>query len=325
VRTGDIPVRYPIVGGHEGAGIVEGVGAGVTGLTVGDHVVCSFLPVCGRCRFCSRGQSNLCDLGALLVDNCLPDGTFRLHAGNEDFGQMCLVGTFSQYATVSVHSCIKIDDDVPLAVAALVGCGVPTGWGTAVNSGGVRAGDTVVIYGIGGVGINAVQGAAFAGAQHVIAVDPLPNKREMAERLGATHTAADAAEAQDLISELSRGVGADHALVTVGVVTEEVIGAAFNAVRKHGSVIVTGLAGPDKINIKLPSFFLTLFEKEIKGALFGGGNPFDEIPRMIDLYRAGRLKLDELVTSTYRLEDVNQGYQDLLDGKNVRGVLLHEH
>jgi S-(hydroxymethyl)glutathione dehydrogenase/alcohol dehydrogenase len=226
---------------------------------------------------------------------------------------------------VSVHSCIKIDDDVPLAVAALVGCGVPTGWGTAVNSGGVRAGDTVVIYGIGGVGINAVQGAAFAGAQHVIAVDPLPNKREMAERLGATHTAADAAEAQDLISELSRGVGADHALVTVGVVTEEVIGAAFNAVRKHGSVIVTGLAGPDKINIKLPSFYLTLFEKEIKGALFGGGNPFDEIPRMIDLYRAGRLKLDELVTSTYRLEDVNQGYQDLLDGKNVRGVLLHEH
>jgi alcohol dehydrogenase (nicotinoprotein) len=325
VRTGDIPVRYPIVGGHEGAGIVEQVGEGVAGLKPGDHVVCSFLPVCGRCRFCSRGQSNLCDLGALLVDNCLPDGTFRLHADGEDFGQMCLVGTFSQYATVSVHSCIKIDDDVPLEVAALVGCGVPTGWGTAVNSGGVRPGDTVVIYGIGGVGINAVQGASFAGAQHVIAVDPLPNKREMAERLGATHTAADAAEAQELVSELSRGVGADHALVTVGVVTEDVIGAAFNAVRKHGSVVVTGLAGPDKVNIKLPSFFLTLFEKEIKGALFGGGNPFDEIPRMIDLYQAGRLKLDELVTSTYRLEDVNQGYQDLLDGKNVRGVMIHEH
>jgi len=325
LRTGDIPVRYPIVGGHEGAGIVEQVGEGVTHLKPGDHIVCSFLPVCGHCRFCSRGQTNLCDLGAFFVDNCLPDGTFRLHGEGEDFGQMCLLGTFSQWATLSVHSCIKIDDDLPLETVALVGCGVPTGWGTAVNAGGVRPGDTVVVYGIGGVGINAVQGAAFAGAQHVIAVDPLPNKREMAERLGATHTAADAAEAQQLITELSRGVGADHALVTVGVVTEDVIQAAFQAIRKHGSVIVTGIAGPGKNTIQLPSFELTLFEKRIEGALFGGGNPFDEIPRLLDLYRAGRLKLDELITSTYRLEDVNQGYQDMLDGKNVRGVLIHEH
>jgi alcohol dehydrogenase (nicotinoprotein) len=325
LRTGDIPVRYPIVGGHEGAGIVEEVGEGVTRLKPGDHVICSFLPVCGHCRFCSRGQTNLCDLGALLVDNCLPDGTFRLHGGGQDYGQMCLLGTFSQYATLSVHSCIKVDDDLPLETVVLVGCGVPTGWGTAVNAGGVRAGDTVVVYGVGGVGINAVQGASFAGAQHVIAVDPLPNKREIAERLGATHVAADADQAQELITELTLGVGADHALVTVGVVSEDVIRAAFTAVRKHGDVIVTGLAGPGKINIQLPSFELTLFEKQIKGALFGGGNPFDEIPRMLDLYRSGRLKLDELVTTRYRLEDVNQGYQDLLDGKNVRGVLIHEH
>jgi S-(hydroxymethyl)glutathione dehydrogenase/alcohol dehydrogenase len=325
LRTGDIPVRYPIVGGHEGAGIVEEVGAGVTRLKPGDHVVCSFLPVCGHCRFCARGQSNLCDLGALLAENCLPDGTFRLHGGGEDFGQMCLVGTFSQWATLSVYSCIKIDDDVPLETAALVGCGVPTGWGTAVNAGGVRPGDTVVIYGVGGVGANAVQGARFAGAQHIIAVDPVAHKLEMATTLGATHTASDAAEAQELVTELSQGVGADHALVTVGVVTADVVTSAFRAVRKHGSVIVTGLAGPGKINIQLPSFELTLFEKEIKGALFGGGNPFDEIPLMLDLYRSGRLKLDELITSTYRLEDVNQAYQDLLDGKNVRGVLIHEH
>jgi len=325
LRTGDIPVRFPIVGGHEGAGIVEEVGAGVTSLKPGDHVVCSFLPVCGQCRFCSRGQTNLCDLGALLVDNCLTDGTFRLHGDGQDYGQMCLLGTFSQYATLSVHSCIKVDDDLPLETVVLVGCGVPTGWGTAVNAGGVRAGDTVVVYGIGGVGINAVQGAAMAGADHVIAVDPLANKREAAERLGATHTAADAEQAQELIAELSHGVGADHALVTVGVVTEDVIRAAFTAVRKHGSVVVTGLAGPDKINIKLPSFELTLFEKELKGALFGGGNPFDEIPRMLQLYRSGRLKLDELVTTRYKLEDVNQGYHDLLDGKNIRGVIVHEH
>jgi alcohol dehydrogenase (nicotinoprotein) len=325
LRTGDIPVRYPIVGGHEGAGIVEEVGAGVTRLQVGDHIVCSFLPVCGHCRFCARGLTNLCDLGALLVDNCLPDGTFRFHAEGQDFGQMCLLGTFSQWATLSEHSCVKVDQDLPLQTVVLVGCGVPTGWGTAVNAGGVRPGDTVVVYGIGGVGINAVQGAAFAGAKNIVAVDPLPNKREIAERLGATHSAADAAQAQQIVTDLTQGVGADQALVTVGVVTEDVIEAAFAAIRKHGAVIVTGLAGPGKKNIQLSSFELTLFEKRIEGALFGGGNPFDDIPLMLDLYRSGRLKLDELVTSQYRLEDVNRGYQDLLEGRNVRGVLIHEH
>src|SRR6266704_774276 len=223
------------------------------------------------------------------------------------------------------HSCVKIDDDLPLETVALVGCGVPTGWGTAVNAGGVRPGDTTVIYGIGGVGINAVQGAAFAGARNVIAVDPLEFKREHAMEFGATHVAADAAAAQELVTELTLGVGADQALITVGVVTDEVIAAAFAAIRKAGTVVVTGLAGPGQKNIQVPSFELTLFGKRIQGALFGGGNPFEEIPRMLDMYRVGKLKLDELVTTRYRLDEVQQGYQDLLDGKNVRGVIVHEH
>jgi membrane dipeptidase len=324
LRTGDIPVRYPIVGGHEGAGVVEQAGGGVTRLRPGDHVVCSFLPVCGHCRFCARGMTNLCDLGALLIDNCLPDGTFRFHGGGEDFGQMCLLGTFSERAVVSEHSCVKIDDDLPLQAAALVGCGVPTGFGTAVHAGGVRPGDTTVIYGTGGVGINAVQGAAIGGARNVIAVDPVPAKLEAAARLGATHTAADAAAAQHIITEVTRGVGADQALVTVGVVTEEVIAAAFAAIRKRGTVVVTGLAGPGRKTIQLPGFELTLFEKRITGALFGGGNPFEEIPRLLELYRAGRLRLDELITTRYRLEDVNQGYRDMLDGRNIRGLIVYE-
>jgi NDMA-dependent alcohol dehydrogenase len=323
LRTGDIPVRYPIVGGHEGAGIVEETGSDVGRLKPGDHVVCSFLPVCGHCRFCARGLGNLCDLGALLYENSLPDGTFRFHGDGEDYGQMCLAGTFSQYAVVSEHSVVKIDDDLPLETAALVGCGVPTGWGTAVNAGGVRPGDTTVVYGVGGVGINAVQGAAFAGAQHVIAVDPVPSKLEVAMRLGATHTAGDAETAQQIITEVTRGVGADQALVTLGVVTEEVITSAFNAIRKRGTVVVTGIAGPGKKTIQVPSFDLTVLEKQIRGALFGGGNPFEEIPRMLALYRAGRLKLDELITTRYRLDEVNQGYRDLLDGRNIRGVLIH--
>ena len=325
LRTGDIPPRFPMVGGHEGAGIVEEVGPGVTRLKPGDHVVCSFLPVCGHCRWCARGQSNICDLGMYLAVGCMPDETFRFHSGGEDVGGMCMLGTFSQWSTVSEHSCVKVADDLPLETVVLVGCGVPTGWGTAINAGGVRPGDTVAIYGIGGVGINAVQGAAFAGARNVIAIDPLASKLETAKRLGATHTTTDPAEAQQMILDLTLGVGADQALVTVGVVTEEVVEAAFDAIRKGGEVVVTGLADPGKKTIHVSGAILTLFEKRIRGALFGGGNPFEEIPRMLDMYRSGHLKLDELITNRYTLDQINEGYQDLLDGKNIRGVIVHEH
>ena len=325
LRTGDMPARLPLVGGHEGAGVIEEVGLGVTRVKKGDHVVCSFIPSCGHCRWCSTGQQNLCDLGATILDGCLLDGTYRFHLDGEDVGGMCMLGTFSQYAVISEHSCVAIDDDLPLDRAVLVGCGVPTGWGSAVYSAGVTAGDTVVIYGIGGIGINAVQGARFAGARNVVAVDPLANKREKAEELGATHSAASAEEAQDLVTQLTRGVGADSAIVTVGVVKEDVVESAFNAIRKGGSVTVTGLGNMTEKTIHLNGSMLTLFQKRIQGTLFGSANPMYDIRKMLDLYRTGDVKLDELVTQTYRLEDINQGYQDLLDGKNIRGVIVHEH
>jgi alcohol dehydrogenase (nicotinoprotein) len=325
LRTGDIPVRFPIVGGHEGAGVVEAVGEGVTRLRPGDHVVASFLPVCGHCRFCAQGKTNLCDLGRFLVDNCLPDGTFRFHDGGADVGQMCLLGTFSQYSVVSESSVVQIDDDLPLEVVALAGCGVPTGFGTAVKAGEVRPGDTTIVYGIGGVGVNALQGAAYAGARYVIAVDPLASKREIATSFGATHAVATGQEAAELALELTRGVGADQALITVGVASEEVITAAFRAVRKAGTVVVTSIGTPGKNTLSVPSFELTLFEKRIQGALFGSSNPFEDIPRVLDLYRAGKIKLDELITTRYKLEEVNQGYEDMLAGRNIRGVIIHEH
>ena len=207
LRTGDIPVRYPIVGGHEGAGIVEQVGVGVTRLAVGDHVEASFLPVCGKCRFCARGQTNLCDYGRFLYDNSLPDGTFRYHEGATDFGQMCLLGTFSQRAVLSEASVVKIEDDIPLELAALTGCGVPTGFGSAVKAGEVKPGDTTLVYGVGGVGVNALQGASIAGARSLIAVDPVEFKRESAFTFGATHAVATTDEAQALALELTWGVG----------------------------------------------------------------------------------------------------------------------
>ncbi len=324
LRHGDIVPRFPMVGGHEGAGIIEEVGPGVTRLAPGDHVICSFLPVCGHCRWCASGKSNLCDLGANLLVGCQVDGTYRFHGGGEDFGGMCMLGTFSERATISEHSVVKVDQDVPLDKVVLIGCGVPTGFGSAVHAAQTEPGDTIAIYGIGGIGINAVQGAALAGARNVVAIDPLANKREMAEKLGATHTAETAEQAQELITELTRGVGADKAIVTVGVVDSTVVTNAFNAIRKGGTVVVTGLADPGKNTIELPGAILTLFEKRIQGSLFGSGDPFSDIPRMVELYQSGDLKLDELITNTYTLDEVNQGYQDLLDGKNVRGVIVYD-
>jgi S-(hydroxymethyl)glutathione dehydrogenase/alcohol dehydrogenase len=325
MRTGDMPGRYPIIGGHEGAGVIEEVGPGVTRVQKGDHVVCSFIPSCGRCRFCSTGQQNLCDMGATILEGKMPDGTFRFHLDGEELGGLCMLGTFSQWAVVSEYSVVPIDKDLPLQVAVLVGCGVPTGWGSAVYAAGVKPGETVVIYGIGGIGINAVQGARHAGAKNIVAVDPQPLKREKAEELGATHSAASAEEAQDLITNLTWGVGADNAIVTVGVVKEEVVESAFNAIRKGGTVTVTGLGNLMEKTIHLNGAMMTLFQKRVQGTLFGSANPVYDIKKMLDLYRSGDVKLDELVTQTYKLEDINQGYQDLLDGNNIRGVILHEH
>ncbi|MGH9294819.1 MAG: alcohol dehydrogenase catalytic domain-containing protein, partial [Acidimicrobiales bacterium] len=182
VATGDIPVAvYPFCGGHEGAGVVEEVGPNTPGWEKGDHVVFSFLPGCGRCRWCASGMQNLCDLGAGLLSGARFDDptSFRLHLDDgSPVGQMCGISTFAEVTTVGVDSALKVDKDLPLESICLLGCGVGTGWGSAVNSAGVRPGDTVIVMGIGGIGINAVQGAAHAGASNVVAVDPVPFKRE---------------------------------------------------------------------------------------------------------------------------------------------------
>ncbi|AEV73561.1 oxidoreductase, Rxyl_3153 family [Mycolicibacterium rhodesiae NBB3] len=323
LTDGDLVPRFPIVGGHEGAGIIEEVGAGVTKVKPGDHVVCSFIPNCGRCRYCATGRSNLCDMGATILDGHMPDGTFRFHMGDSDFGAMCMLGTFAERATISEHSVVKVDDWLPLQTAVLVGCGVPTGWGSANYAGAVRAGDTTVVYGIGGIGINAVQGAKQAGAKYVIAVDPVAFKRETAAKFGATHVFTTADEAADTVTELTWGQMADQAIITVGTVDEQVVTDAFNAIGRGGTVVITGLANPEKLTVHVSGGVMTLFEKTIKGTLFGSANPQYDIVKLLRLYDAGQLKLDELVTKTYTLEQVNEGYQDLRDGKIIRGVITH--
>jgi S-(hydroxymethyl)glutathione dehydrogenase/alcohol dehydrogenase len=315
-------MRFPVVGGHEGAGVVEAVGPGVTRVGVGDRVVCSFIPACGACRYCSTGRQNLCDAGKNASTGQFPDGTFRFHLDGEDLGGLCVLGTFSERAVVSEFSCIPIPDDIPFDVAALVSCGVPTGWGSAVYAAGVRPGQTVVIYGSGGVGSNAVQGARYAGAKNVVVVDPVAFKRDMAKVFGATHTFADAEAAHDFVVDTTWGELADHAIITVGVLHDEVIANALKVVGKSGQVTITAVGNG---SLSAPAGMLIGYQRRVQGAIFGACNPLHDVPRLLGLYRSGDLKLDELITRRYSLDQVNEGYQDMLDGKNVRGVVVHEH
>jgi alcohol dehydrogenase (nicotinoprotein) len=325
IQHGDLAARLPMVLGHEGAGIIEEVGPGVTRVAVGDHVVCSFIPNCGVCRYCATGRQSICDMGATILEGNLPGPRFPITGPRGDYGAMCILGTFSQWGIIHQNSVVKVDGDLPLDKAVLVGCGVPTGWGSAVNTANVQAGDTVAVYGVGGIGINAVQGARYAGAKNVVAIDPLENKREKAMELGATHAFATAEEAQAAIVDMTRGQGADSAILTVGLMEPEVVAAGFNAIGKGGTVVLTGLNKVELPTIQLSGSILTLFRKTVKGSLFGDCNPTTDIPKILGLYQAGDLKLDELITRTYTLEQVNEGYDDLLAGKNIRGVMVHEH
>ena len=189
-------------------------------------------------------------MGATILEGCMSDGSFRFHGNGLDFGAMCMLGTFSERATISQHSVVKIDDWLPLKTAVLVGCGVPTGWGTSVYAGGVRAGDTTVIYGVGGLGINAVQGAVSAGAKYVVVVDPVALKRDTAMKFGATHAFADPVSAAEKVNEITWGQGADQALILVGTVDQEVVSAATAVIGKGGTVVITGLANPAKLTVQ---------------------------------------------------------------------------
>ncbi len=316
--------QFPVIGGHEGAGEVVEVGPGVTQLAPGDHVVLSFIPACGRCPSCAIGQQHLCDLGAfLLAGRQITDFTARHHAADgTDLGIMTCTGTFEPVTVVSETSCVKIEPHIPLERAALVGCGVTTGWGSAVYAADVRSGETVVVVGVGGIGANALQGARLAGADKIVAVDPLASKREIATVFGATHTASSMEEAQALVAELTRGAMADKAILTVGVAYGELITPLLNLVKKAGRAVVTAVAPMSQTDVKLDLFMLAMMRKELVGCIFGNANPRRDIPRILDLYMEGKLLLDELVTNTYSLEDINQGYEDMRNGTNVRGVVV---
>lgn len=323
--TGDIPMAgFPVLGGHEGAGIVTEVGPGVDDFAPGDHVVLAFIPSCGKCPSCQAGMRNLCDLGAgLLAGESVTDGSFRIQARGQNVYPMTLLGTFSPYMVVHRSSVVKIDPSVPFEVACLVGCGVTTGYGSAVRTADVRPGDDVAIVGLGGVGMAALQGAVSAGARYVFAVEPVEWKRDQALKFGATHVYQDINAALMGIAEVTYGLMAQKVIITVGKLDGADVDSYLTITAKGGTCVLTAIGSLVDTQVTLNLAMLTLLQKNIQGTIFGGGNPHYDIPKLLSMYKAGKLNLDDMVTTAYKLEQINDGYQDMLNGKNIRGVIRY--
>jgi NDMA-dependent alcohol dehydrogenase len=316
------PDWFPLIGGHEGAGVVQEVGPEVHSLKPGDHVGMSFIPACGTCRWCVSGQSYICDVGAnLFAKEMITDGTIRRRLGGDALMATTQLGTFSEYVVASEQSLIRIDDTIPFHAAALVSCGVTTGWGSATVSAGTEPGDTVVVVGVGGVGMNALQGAHAAGAKYIVAVDPVDFKRDSAKTFGATHTSAWAHEAVELVRELTAGVMADRVILTAGVVHADLIPVAMMLTRKGGTCVLTGMTPLHEMSVPLMLVDMANSAKQLKGTLYGGMNPRDSMPMLLSMYQAGAIKLDELVTHRYRLEQINEAIHDMREGRNIRGLI----
>jgi len=318
--TGTIALPLPLVLGHEGAGVVEEVGEGVAGLAPGDHVIFSFVYMCGRCRFCISGRPVLCvEQGRALTTPL--EGTTRVHdRDGKPVNIFSGCGAMAHYATVSAENLIRIDPKIPLECAALVGCGVTTGVGAVFNTAKVAPGSSVAVFGCGGVGLSVIQGARIAGATQIIAIDTLEAKLAMAKAFGATDTlpARPDADVAKALKKLTNG-GPDYAFECVG--SGELAASAYRAIRRGGVAVVVGVAKPSD-NTSIRSMTLVFEEKTLTGSYFGSCVPRVDFPRMLALYLKGELKLEELITRRYRIGEAPQAFADLESGRNARGVIV---
>jgi NDMA-dependent alcohol dehydrogenase len=322
VMKGDQPMKMPIILGHEGSGVVEAVGDGVTSVEEGDHVIPIWRMSCGICEYCLGGRPALCDVGtALRFTGRMPDGKTRFQtAGGAEILHYAGVSTFSELSTMPEGAVVKIPKDFPLEFAALIGCGVITGFGAVFNAGDVTAGDTVAVFGCGGIGLNIVQSARLAGAVRIIAVDTVPKKLDYAKQFGATDVInASELNPVEAIHELTGNLGVDYAFEAIGL--PEPIEQAYDSTRKGGTCVVVGISPPAaraKINVNA----LVYAEKTLKGSIYGSTRPRIDLLRLIELHRAGRLMLDELLTRTYPLSAINEAYADLENGEVARSLVM---
>lgn len=318
--TGAIPSPTPSVLGHEGAGVVEVVGEGVTSVMPGQHVVLSWVPACGRCRYCEAGRPNLCSVATpALLAGTLVTGKRRLSHARQPLYHYSFLSTFAECVVVDEASCIRIREDVSLSVAALVGCAIMTGYGAVINRANVQAGTSVLIFGAGGVGLSSVMAAQLAGAAQLIVVDPVASKRELADELGATHTLDPTKDdVVGIVRELTAGEGVDYAFEAAG--RTELVTQAFEATRRAGTIVAVGVPHA-QATVTLPGPQLVRHEKIITGSLYGSCRPRQDMPKILDLYAAGRLPLDRLLTRIYQLDQINEAFDDMRAGNLARGVI----
>ncbi len=317
---GDRPHLVPTVLGHEGAGTVEEVGPGVTYAKPGDHVVLSFVPTCGRCSYCLDGRHNLCNARGELRGGTLLDGTGRLRLGQQEIYHHNGLSTFAEYAVVPEDNLVLVRDDAPLDKLVLIGCGVSTGVGAAIHTAKVRPGSKVVVIGAGGVGLNVIQGAALAGAEMIIAVDIHGPKLELSLEFGATHLINAATDdVTDRVRDITNGEMVDYAFEVIG--TAGTVGQALHSTRKGGVTVVVGNP-PSGTQFTVDPDFLHM-DRVLMGCTYGSCYPRADIPRFVDLYLAGKLKLDELISRTFTLEEINTAF-DLLDrGELARSIIRY--
>jgi S-(hydroxymethyl)glutathione dehydrogenase/alcohol dehydrogenase len=320
VITGGTPNPLPAVLGHEGAGVVEEVGEGVTAVAPGDHVILSWLPFCGECFYCVQGRGVLCEAAMEdMFEGTLPGGALALSQGGAPLYHYSFLSTFAERCVVPASCCVPIRRDAPLEVAALVGCAVMTGFGAAVFRARVEPGSAAVVYGAGGVGLSAILGCRLAGARTIVAADPVELKRRLALELGATHAVDPAADdVAELLRGLTDGRGADYAFDTAGA--PGVVAQAYEAVRRGGTVVAVGIP-PVGATAALPAPSLPREEKVVTGSFYGSCRPHVDMPLVIDLYLEGRLPLDALVTRTYGLDGINDAFAAMNAGEVARAVI----
>lgn len=322
LMTGATKHAVPVVPGHEGAGVVEAVGVGVTRVKSGDHVALNWAPSCGACFYCRNDRPSLCAeyVGPIWAGTML-DGTTRLSKGGQTYYHFSALACFADYTVVPQECCVPIGGDVPLAVGALIGCAVTTGVGAALNTAKVTPGSTVAVFGAGGVGLSILMGARLADAERIIVVDRAEGKLDIARDFGATDVLMAGPDTNDAIRSLTEGRGADYVFEAVGIpaVQEQ----CLDAVRPGGTVVLAGIS-PMGSRTNLPGAIITRQEKVVMGTYYGSANPARDFPRYAGLYLQGKLDLDRLVSKRYKLQQINEAYADMLRGDTARGVIVFD-
>ncbi len=309
-QNGTIPVGTPCVLGHEGAGIIQEVGAGVTEVAAGDPVIVSFTPACRNCRSCLRGQAYLCEsMAPMFTPHFVMDG-------NPVMG-MTGCGTFAEEMIVPESAVVKVDADIPLDLVSLIGCGVTTGVGAAINTAQVTPGSSVVVFGAGGVGISAIQGARIAGAAEILAVDLVDSKLNMAKQFGATHVCKPD-DFEGLKNEITGGEGFDYALECIG--NPATIRATYDAARRGGTAVIVGVGRMEQ-KIEFSAFELFYADKTLRGSMYGSSNVRTFMPKLLRLWKAGKLDLENMVSRRIQLDEINDAFRAMQEGEVVRSVI----